>query len=223
MALSANTERVYELGDTTSVPVKASAVIYLGSAVGYTSGYGRALTAGDDFAGFAQEAKTGTASDGGVHVSVLSAGRIKLAISSIAVTDIGKPVYASDDGTFTLTQSTNSKIGHVWRWVSTGYAIVEFKAQGSADLSGITALTDSTGGSANNTLAAITLPTALTVADGTGTNDGTIGAITDNASTIAAVQELAAFCNAQRTATNVIRDCLSDLAAKVNEILAASK
>lgn len=36
-------------------------------------------------------------------------------------------------------------------------------------------------------------PTAatLTVTDGAGTNDGTIGAITDNASTIAAVQELA--------------------------------
>jgi hypothetical protein len=32
---------------------------------------------------------------------------------------------------------------------------------------------------------------ALTVTDGAGTNDGTIGAITDNASTIAAVQELA--------------------------------
>ncbi len=34
--------------------------------------------------------------------------------------------------------------------------------------------------------------TALTVTDGTGTNNGTIDAITDNASTIAAVQELAA-------------------------------
>lgn len=40
-------------------------------------------------------------------------------------------------------------------------------------------------------------PTAatLTVTDGAGTNDGTIGAITDNASTIAAVQELAAQIN----------------------------
>lgn len=37
---------------------------------------------------------------------------------------------------------------------------------------------------------------ALTVADGAGTNDGTIGAITDNATTIAAVQELAAAINA---------------------------
>lgn len=36
---------------------------------------------------------------------------------------------------------------------------------------------------------------ALTVTDGVGTNNGTIDAITDNASTIAAVQELAAMVN----------------------------
>lgn len=36
---------------------------------------------------------------------------------------------------------------------------------------------------------------ALTVADGAGTNDGTIGAITGDASVIAAVQELAAQIN----------------------------
>ena len=41
---------------------------------------------------------------------------------------------------------------------------------------------------------------ALTVADGAGTNDGTIGAITGDASVIAAVQELAAKINALRTA-----------------------
>ena len=41
-------------------------------------------------------------------------------------------------------------------------------------------------------------PTAvtLTVADGAGTNDGAIGAITGDASVIAAVQELAAATNA---------------------------
>lgn len=36
---------------------------------------------------------------------------------------------------------------------------------------------------------------ALTVADGAGTNDGTIGAITADASVIAAVQEIAAQVN----------------------------
>lgn len=39
---------------------------------------------------------------------------------------------------------------------------------------------------------------ALTVADGAGTNDGTVGAITADASVIAAVQELAAKINAIR-------------------------
>jgi hypothetical protein len=38
--------------------------------------------------------------------------------------------------------------------------------------------------------------TTLTVTDGVGTNDGTIGAITNNATTITAVQELAAAINA---------------------------
>lgn len=48
---------------------------------------------------------------------------------------------------------------------------------------------------ANKTVAAPTA-TTLTVADGAGTNDGTIGAITADASVIAAVQELAAAVNA---------------------------
>ena len=43
---------------------------------------------------------------------------------------------------------------------------------------------------ASRTVAAATAA-VLTVSDGAGTNDNTIGAITDNASTIAAVQELA--------------------------------
>lgn len=54
--------------------------------------------------------------------------------------------------------------------------------------------------------------TALTVTDGAGTNDGTIGAITNNASTITAVQELAASINA------IIVD-LADLKALVNSVI----
>lgn len=47
---------------------------------------------------------------------------------------------------------------------------------------------------ANRTVAAQTAA-ALTVTDGAGTNDGTIGAITADASVIAAIQELAAQIN----------------------------
>lgn len=50
-------------------------------------------------------------------------------------------------------------------------------------------------------------PGALTVADGTGTNDGTIGAITADASVIAAVQELAAKINTLRTALRNLGLC----------------
>lgn len=172
MALSADTNLVYEIGERSTVPVKATSQIYLGSAVGYTSGYAQALVAGDDFAGFALENKLGGAADGDVNCAVTKSGQVELAITSIAVTDIGKPVYASADGTFTLTQSTNSKIGTVSRWVSTGTAIVRYQAQGAgADLTGVTVLTDSSGGAtADGTIGIVTAPTALgaTLTDSTG-------------------------------------------------------
>lgn len=64
---------------------------------------------------------------------------------------------------------------------------------------------------ADKTHAARTAST-LTVTDGVGTNDKTIDAITDNASTIAAVQELAAAVNA------LIVD-LADTAGVVNALV----
>lgn len=86
----------------------------------------------------------------------------------------------------------------------------------------VVTLTDSTGlsGTHDDTLAATTVPGALTVTDGTGTNDGTIGAITDNASTITAVQELAAKINAIITLLGVMVQNQSDVAQKVIELVA---
>jgi hypothetical protein len=129
MALSANTPRAYDVGDYyNTLPVKASSTIYEGSAVGLTAGYARALVAADEFAGFATAKAVGGNADGDVNVSVKSRGRVQLSITSIAVTDIGQTVYASADGTFTLTAIGNSKIGKVVRWVETGVVIVEFEA-----------------------------------------------------------------------------------------------
>lgn len=177
MALSANSNLVYELGERTTVPVKASSQIYAGSAVGWNSGYARALTAADDFAGFALEKVLGT-TDGALNCAVTTSGQVSLTISSIAVTDIGKPVYASDDGTYTLTQGSNSKIGTVSRWVSTGTAIVRYAAQGAgADFSGVTVITDSTGGvDPGDTLAAVTNTDTLTDSTG-GTADNTVSPV----------------------------------------------
>mgnify|MGYP001602698178 CR=1 FL=1 len=132
MALSANTKRNYGGVGINSLPVKATSVIYEGSAVGVTAGYVRALVAADPFEGFALEAKTGTAADGGERINVQTEGLVQLSITSLAVTDVGSNVYASDDGTFTLTPGSNSLIGYVYRFVSTGVGIIRFKRAAEA-------------------------------------------------------------------------------------------
>ena len=74
-----------------------------------------------------------------------------------------------------------------------------------------TALTDSGGGTADATVALMTPVTALTVRDGTGTNDGTIGAITAAPSVIAAVQEIAAKIGVIATFEGVVKDNFKEL------------
>jgi hypothetical protein len=135
MALAADTPRVYELGDINSVPVSASAKIYEGAAVGLTSGYARGLVAGDDFVGFAerQADNSAVATDGAIDCRVISKGLAELTITDVAVTDVGLPVYASADGTFTLTQGSNSYIGNVYRYVKANTAIVAFIAKTTND------------------------------------------------------------------------------------------
>lgn len=135
MALTADTPRTYELGDINSVPVKASTKIYEGAAVGLTSGYARGLVAGDDFVGFAerQADNSAVATDGAINCRVISKGLAELTITGVAVTDVGQPVYASADGTFTLTQGSNSYIGNVYRYVTTNTAIVAFIAKTTND------------------------------------------------------------------------------------------
>lgn len=132
MALSADTPRAYELGNQNDLPVKASTKIYEGAAVGDdAAGYVRGLVAGDPFRGFAlrQADNSAVATDGAIKVRVVTEGKAQLTITGIAITDVGKPVYASADGTFTLTTGSNSKIGWVHRYVTTNTCIVAFSAE----------------------------------------------------------------------------------------------
>lgn len=149
--LAADQPRDYYEGDFHDFPVIAADIIYKGAAVGDNgSGYARPLAAGDPFRGFADyKADNSTGAAGDVYVRCRTRGRIKLAISSLAITDVGKDVFASDDNTFTLTQGSNTRIGFVSSWISTGYGIIEFEATQGV----ITELTDSTTGTADGTLA----------------------------------------------------------------------
>ncbi|MBP9047905.1 MAG: hypothetical protein KBF85_06490 [Tabrizicola sp.] len=129
--LSADTLRDYQLGDVEEYPAIAADIIYEGAAVGENGlGYSRPLVAGDAFQGFAlEQCDNAAGSAGDKRVKVRPRGRVVLSIAALAVTANDRPaVYASDDATFTLTVGSNSLIGYVSRWVSTGLAVVEFDA-----------------------------------------------------------------------------------------------
>lgn len=174
--LTANTPPIFEDSGVNYVPVKASTEIFFGSAVGITAGYGRQLTAGDQFAGFAighvnntspgtfaNPATAGT--DGALGVPVQYSGRIVATISGVAVTNVGNTVYMSDGATFTLTAAGNSRVGVVHRFVATNTAVVRFDASNNNAIQ----FTDNTTGAVSTTLAAgvgvVTVPLYVNNAD----------------------------------------------------------
>ncbi len=184
--LAANTPRVWEVGIDHDMPVIASDIIFEGAAVGdNASGHARPLVAGDPFRGFALEkADNASGSAAAIDVKLRKEGYAELAIASLAITDVGKDVYASDDDTFTLTEGSNTRIGYVARWVSTGKGVVRFGAEGGRQ----TELTDSTGGTADVTLQPMIAGGTGAAAGGwdtAGNRDTSISRINDNFADIA--------------------------------------
>ena len=114
------------------IPMVATDIVYEGAAVGDAAGAGtaRPLVAGDDFLGFAwrkADNLTGVAS--AINCLIRPFGLVKLSVTGVTgTTDIGKPVFASDDATFTLTRGTSTEIGVIAQWISTTYALVHFRA-----------------------------------------------------------------------------------------------
>lgn len=128
-ALTNDTTRVFEVNnDSNAVALAAGTKVFQGSLIGKTAtGYGRALEAGDTAMGFAKDNVDNTdGTDGEKIVEVKSMGKVSLFISGLTIADIGKDVYASDDNTFTLTSTDNSKVGKIIRFEKSDYAIVYF-------------------------------------------------------------------------------------------------
>lgn len=125
MALSADVYRTYKLdangGRPAYFPVKAEAVIYHGAAVGEdAAGAVRGLVAADPFVGFAVGSNDNTGGAAGdLTQQVIQEGVVELAVVGVdGAEDILDTVYASADGTFTLTSSSNSAIGKIVRRIS---------------------------------------------------------------------------------------------------------
>lgn len=126
--LANNQPRTFEGEGFNELPVIAADIIYEGAAVGDNgSGYARPLVAGDPFRGFAVDPVDNSAGSAGERrVKLRPKGLVQLNVPSVGLGNINDPVYASDDNTFTLTATSNSLIGYVYRYVSTGVCIVAF-------------------------------------------------------------------------------------------------
>lgn len=139
MAASANVPLKVESGMSghlNTLTVYESVHPYEGAMAGMASGYVRPLVAGDQFAGHFYNEKTNAAgASGDVSVSLRQGRyRAQVTITSVAITDVGKPVFASADNTYSLTSTTYSRVGKVVRYVTTNTAIVEFSTDPEANI-----------------------------------------------------------------------------------------
>lgn len=136
MSLSVDTPMERILGDFNSIPAGAGEKVYEGSMVGEsdgtsgqaTAGYGEALEPGDTFVGHAEKQVDNTDGANGAKDIRVRCGRYRLEVTlaAVAIADVGRKVYASDDATLTFTAGSNSEVGKVARYVSANLCIVEF-------------------------------------------------------------------------------------------------
>lgn len=146
MALSASTQRNY-LVDVPQIdmtlPVKASAVIYEGSALMWSSGALTPVSGAGVFAGFALADAVGGASDGAVTVRVRVQGAIEMAVTtdttSLGIVGVAATVpEMTDDNTLRIETGSaipGTNIGKFMRVVTVaaaGTVVVGFKGAQAA-------------------------------------------------------------------------------------------
>ncbi len=134
--LSANLIRPLEQGERNDIPVIASDIIYQGAAIGIVtaSGHARPLVNPDRFGGFAEaKADNSAGAAAAINVRAIESGEVQLAITGAVITDVGQPVYATDDNTFVFNPVAAVFIGFIKRFVSTGVVVVAFDADSFRD------------------------------------------------------------------------------------------
>jgi hypothetical protein len=117
-------------GYHNSIGIIAADTVYEGAMVGENgAGYGRPLVAGDKFLGHAVEQVANESGAAGDKNIKLRAGHYRLVVALVGlVTDVGQPVYASDDQVLTFSAGDgNSYVGIITRYVSATKMEVEFR------------------------------------------------------------------------------------------------
>lgn len=129
--LAVDKPRASQLGNLSDIPVIAADIIYEGAAVGVVpaTGHARPLAAGDRFGGFCInrcDNSAGAAAD--KQVKVIVSGKVQIPVTGAVITDLGQPVFATDDDTFAFSPVSSVFIGFIDRFISAGVAIVAFDA-----------------------------------------------------------------------------------------------
>ena len=105
----------------------AAVTIYDGAAVGLnSSGYARGFTLGDKFRGHAISGENNASGSAGDKKVKTRRGRylLEVSLSGVAITSVGAPVFAADDGSYSLR--AGQLVGRVVHYVSSGKAVVLF-------------------------------------------------------------------------------------------------
>jgi len=132
MVLSASREVDHYIDqELRTFRVAGSTTIFKGSLVSVQAdGYVAPLTAGEKFVGIAYEKiDNSTGSDGDKAIRVFTTGDFDHALSGAAITDIGRPVFASADDTLTFSSNGNSHVGIAQDYVSAGNIILRLDTQ----------------------------------------------------------------------------------------------
>lgn len=129
--LAADAGRVTEVGDLQEYPMIAADIIYEGAAVGLVdaSGHAQPLAYPNRFAGFCtRQVDNAAGAAAAKNVRVRRSGEVRLSVSGAVITDVGQPIYATDDDTFVFSPVDAVFIGFVERFVSSGVVIVGYDA-----------------------------------------------------------------------------------------------
>jgi len=130
--LAVDSPQILVVGGMNAIDIIANDTVFEGAMVGDNgAGYGRPLVAGDKFLGhsiFKVDNESGAA---GAKSIRLRTGLYRLCCSLAGyITDVGQPVYASDDATLTFlaagASTVNSFVGIATRYISTTKMEVEF-------------------------------------------------------------------------------------------------
>jgi len=119
-------------GDMGSIPIIANDIVYEGAMVGdNAAGYGRPLVAGDKFQGHSIDRVDNTGGAAGDKDIKHYTGKYRMVVSLVGlITDVGQPVYASDDAVVTFDPAGNSYVGKISRYESATKMEVEFDPLG---------------------------------------------------------------------------------------------